>query len=89
MAPDAVKEITLKQLMGRKLAIDASNFIYQVRAQWRVRRVAVSWPSAYLMPSCKQRSDTTTLVQFLVAVRASDGDGPAQMLTNEAGEVTR
>jgi len=32
MAPDAVKEITLKQLMGRKLAIDASNFIYQVRA---------------------------------------------------------
>ena len=77
MAPKAVKEVPLKQLMGRKLAIDASNFIYQVR-------------QAGAPATVKDRTQHPwRLTQFLVAVRASDGDGPAQMLTNEAGEVTR
>ncbi|CAE7866228.1 FEN1, partial [Symbiodinium sp. KB8] len=76
MAPKAVKEVPLKQLMGRKLAIDASNFIYQVR-------------QAGAPATVKDRTQHPwRLMQFLVAVRASDGDGPAQMLTNEAGEVT-
>ena len=50
-----MKEQTIKDYTGRKLAIDASMAIYQ----------------------------------FLVAVRSgSDGGGPSQQLTNEAGEVT-
>ncbi|CAM9374644.1 unnamed protein product, partial [Phaeothamnion confervicola] len=52
--PECMKEVDLKSLIGRKVAIDASMQMYQ----------------------------------FLVAVRSSGQGQAAQMLTNDAGEVT-
>lgn len=79
VAPAAIKEITLKELMGRRVAIDASMAIYQFLVRWAVPRSSLT----ALLQLSHHRS------RWQVAVRsAGEGMAPSAMLMNEAGEVT-
>jgi hypothetical protein len=104
--PGAVKEITLADLNGRKIAIDASMVrpgerggaemggrntrAPPPRARPRLALTPPCFPVAR-QPNVRRRlaPRSQAIYQFLVAVRSSDGAGPATQLTNEAGEVTR
>lgn len=82
-AAGAIKEQTLADLNGRKIAIDASMAIYQFLVSARAV-ASFTWPAVR-----NHRIHCLTAFIMQVAVRSDDGAGGAsQQLMNEAGEVT-
>ena len=71
--PSCVREISMSQLSGRTVAIDASMALYQFLSNTRT----ISLPSSF-----------SSSFSRLVAIRSNDGSGPSAMLTNSEGETT-